>query len=138
MDCTLKPTDMIFYQEGNKTKSLGFEIHNEFLNKIPAIIQKNNKGTAPFAVPAGLFLLHQTLNDLENTNNKISINEVNKPESGEHEDIDGDLFKRLLELTKPGKKKKADSIKNSKKSNKTNTTRKSKTKSKKTSTRKRK
>lgn len=140
MDCILKPTDMIFYQEGDKTKSLGFEIHNEFLNKMPAIIQKNNKGTAPFAVPAGLFLLHQTLNDLENTNNKISINEVNKPESGEHEDIDGDLFKRLLELTKPGKKKnkKADSIKNSKKSNKTNTTRKSKTKSKKTSTRKRK
>tara|TARA_B110000902_G_C14042804_1_gene488527 strand:+ start:33 stop:449 length:417 start_codon:yes stop_codon:yes gene_type:complete len=138
MDCILKPTDMIFYQEGNKTKSLGFEIHNEFLNKMPAIIQKNNKDNTMLAVPAGLFLLHQTLDDLENTNNKVSINKENKLESGEHEDIDGELYKRLLELVKPGKNKKTDRIKYSKKSKKTNITRKSKTKTKKTTTRKRK
>ena len=101
-DYSMKPCDLIFYQEGDKTKSLGFEINNVYLNKMPAIIQTNGVDHQPsFAVPAGLFLLHQTLDSITNPS-QIPIKETTIiSDTGAHENIETDLYNRLLKLVEP-------------------------------------
>ena len=101
-DYSMKPCDLIFYQEGDKTKSLGFEINNVYLNKMPAIIQANRVNHQPgFAVPAGLFLLHQALDSITNPS-QIPIKEtIVVSDTGAHENIETDLYNRLLKLVEP-------------------------------------
>ena len=101
-DFLMKPDDLIFYQDGDKTKSLGFEIKNKYLNKMPAIIRCGNQQSS-FAVPAGLFLIHKTVNSMTN-NSQIPIEDVSFiSENGEHENIEHDLYTRLLKLIEPTK-----------------------------------
>jgi outer membrane biosynthesis protein TonB len=101
-DYSMKQCDLIFYQEGDKTKSLGFEIKNAYLNKMPAIIQTDRVGSqqSSFAVPAGLFLLHQTLDSMTNPS-QIPIKEIIISDTGEHENIETNLYNRLLKLVEP-------------------------------------
>jgi hypothetical protein len=98
----MKPCDLIFDQEGDKTKRLGFEINNVYLNKMPAIIQANRVNHQPsFAVPAGLFLLHQTLDSMTNPS-QIPIKETTIiSDTGEHENIETGLYNRVLKLVEP-------------------------------------
>ena len=102
-DYQLKPNDLIFYKEGGATKSLGFEIHNKYLNNMPAIVQiAGTKGNSPFAVPAGLYLMHQKLNNMGGS----QIEDVNIiQEGGGHEPVSGGLYDKLLAFVAPGGKK---------------------------------
>lgn len=102
----MKPSDLLFYQEGGVTKSLGFEINNKYLNKMPAIIQKGGKKEkqAPFAVPAGLYLMHKKLDSITGGGH---FEDKTIIQDGGHEPVNNDLYTRLLELAGPNKKKKA-------------------------------
>jgi|TARA_B110000858_G_scaffold139372_1_gene158238 hypothetical protein len=102
-DYQLKPNDLIFYKEGGATKSLGFEINNKYLNNMPAIVQiAGAKGKSPFAVPAGLFLMHQKLNNMGG----IKIEDVNViQEGGGHEPVDVGLYDKLLAFAASGGRK---------------------------------
>jgi outer membrane biosynthesis protein TonB len=101
-DYSMKQCDLIFYQEGDKTKSLGFEIKNAYLNKMPVIIQTDRVGhqQSSFAVPAGLYFLHKTLDSMTNPS-QIPIEEIIISDTGEHENIETDLYNRLLKLVEP-------------------------------------
>ena len=124
----MKPSDLLFYQEGGVTKSLGFEINNKYLNKMPAIIQKGGKNEkqAQFAVPAGLYLMHKKLDSITGGGH---FEDKTIIQDGGHESVNGDLYNSLLELAGPSKKKKATKKggENKKKKHKTRKKRKAKT-----------
>ena len=128
----MKPSDLLFYQEGGVTKSLGFEINNKYLNKMPAIIQKGGKKekNTPYAVPAGLYLMHQKLNIMIGGSGHFEDTTI-IDEGGGHESVDDSLYARLLELSGPttkqtrgGSKKKKTHKTRKKRKAKTRTTRK--------------
>jgi hypothetical protein len=120
----MKPSDLLFYQEGGVTKSLGFEINNKYLNKMPAIIQKGGKKEkdTPYAVPAGLYLMHQKLNMMIGGSGHFEDTTI-IDEGGGHESVDDSLYSRLLELSGPTTKQTRGGSKK-KKTHKTHKTRK--------------
>jgi hypothetical protein len=123
----MKPSDLLFYQEGGVTKSLGFEINNKYLNKMPAIIQKGGKKEkdTPYAVPAGLYLMHQKLNTMIGGSGHFEDTTI-IDEGGGHESVDDGLYATLLELSGPTKKKNVPTQGGGRKRKKTRKKRKSK------------
>ena len=124
-DFTFQPEDLIVYEDGGKLQSLGFEIKNSYLNKMPAIIQNGGTKNTPFAVPAGLYLNKRQLQAAVGGSNFEDTRNIQ--EDGGHETITGDLYNTLLELVAPrkggnknkNKKKKHATRKKKKKQNRT-------------------
>ena len=128
-DYTFQPEDLIVYEDGGGLQSLGFEIKNSYLNKMPAIIQNGGtKNNTPFAVPAGLYLNKKQLQAAIGGDNFKDTSNIQ--EDGGHETITGDLYNTLLELVAPRKggnnKKKKKHVTRKKKKKQNRTTRKNK------------
>ena len=117
----MEDSDLVFYQENGHTKSVGYKINNEYLNKIPALVQKGGGKDKSFAIPAGLYLMHEKLNQHSKTNFQTE-------DSQEAGVIGDDLYNRLLELSAPrkGGNKRKNNNTRKKRNKKNRTTRKKK------------
>jgi hypothetical protein len=94
--------NFVYHKNNGKVMAAGYSINNRLLEGgIPAIsnykIQKGGK-LETLAVPAGLFLLQQSIHTKSNALEKIEK---------ESEVIGDSLYDKLLELMEPKKKKKA-------------------------------
>ena len=106
----MEDSDLVFYEENGETKSLGYKVNNSLINRIPAMImtgggkgtKKGGTPTATYAVPAGLYLLHEKIQSTTKRSQQGGANEVGV--------IGDDLHERLLALAAPtarGRRKKA-------------------------------
>ncbi|ANS04290.1 hypothetical protein [uncultured Mediterranean phage] len=105
----MEDSDLVFYEENGETKSLGYKVNNSLINRMPAMVMTgggkgSKKGAAPktYAVPAGLYLLHEKIQSTTKQSQQGGANEVGV--------IGDDLHERLLALAAPtarGERKKA-------------------------------
>jgi len=89
---SLSADDFVYYKEGGSIKSLGYKINSEQLqNEAPALYGKQQSGggvVQNLAVPAGLFLLQQSVSDVP-----IATSTAATPEA-----IEEGLYNKLLSL----------------------------------------
>ena len=108
--------NFIYHKQGGQVMSAGYSINNKLLEGgIPALVQYKNQnggGIESLAVPAGLFLLQQSITSKTN-----ALETIEK----EPEVIGEGLYDKLLELMDP-----KTSAKKKKKKQKRKTRRKSK------------
>ena len=94
--------NFVYHKDGGKVMAAGYSINSKLLEGgIPAIANyKIQKGGSieTLAVPAGLFLLQQSISSKTN-----ALNTIEK----EPEVIGEGLYDKLLELMEPKKKKRA-------------------------------
>jgi len=93
--------NFIYHKQGGRVMSAGYSINNKLLEGgIPALVQyKNQKGGGieSLAVPAGLFLLQQSISSKTN-----ALDIIEK----EPEVISEGLYDKLLKLMEPKQKRK--------------------------------
>jgi hypothetical protein len=93
--------NFIYHKQGGRVMSAGYSINNKLLEGgIPALVQyKNQKGGGieSLAVPAGLFLLQQSISSKTN-----ALDIIKK----EPEVISEGLYDKLLKLMEPKQKRK--------------------------------
>jgi len=97
----MEDSDLVFYEENGETKSLGYKVNNSLINRMPAMVMtgggkgtKNGAATPKtYAVPAGLYLLHERNTAATNRSQQGGSNEVGV--------IGDDLHERLLALAAP-------------------------------------
>jgi hypothetical protein len=120
----MEDSDLVFYEENGETKSLGYKVNNSLINRLPAMImtggggkgsKKGKTAQKTYAVPAGLYLLHEKIQSTTNRNQHGGASEVGV--------IGNDLHERLLALAAPSARRKKASHKTRKKrrTNKRNT-----------------
>ena len=109
----MEDSDLVFYEENGQTKSLGYKVNNSLINRMPAMVMtgggKGSKkgGTCTtYAVPAGLYLLHEKIQSTTNRKHG-GASEVGV--------IGDDLHERLLALAAPSARRKKASHKTRKK-----------------------
>ena len=107
----MEDSDLVFYEENGETKSLGYKVNNSLINRLPAMImtggggkgsKKGKTAQKTYAVPAGLYLLHEKIQSTTKRSQQGGSNEVGV--------IGDDLYERLLSLAAPtarGRRKKA-------------------------------
>ena len=93
--------NFIYHKQGGQVMSAGYSINNKLLEGgIPALVQYKNQnggGIESLAVPAGLFLLQQSISSKTN-----ALDIIKK----EPEVISEGLYDKLLKLMEPKQKKK--------------------------------
>lgn len=111
----MEDSDLVFYEENGETKSLGYRVNNSLINRMPAMVMAgggkgSKKGAArqkTYAVPAGLYLLHEKI--------QSTTNRKQKSDALEAKVIGNDLHERLLALAAPSARRKKASHKTRKK-----------------------
>jgi len=111
----MEDSDLVFYEENGETKSLGYKVNNSLINRMPAMVMAGGgkgtkKGGTPastYAVPAGLYLLHEKIQSTTKRSQQGGTNEVGV--------IGDDLHERLLALAAPSARRKKTSHKTRKK-----------------------
>ena len=121
----MEDSDLVFYEENGETKSLGYKVNNSLINRMPALVMTGGgKGTkkegtpaSTYAVPAGLYLLHEKIQSTTKRSQQGGTNEVGV--------IGDDLHERLLALAAPthrgGRKKPSHKTRRKRRTNKRNT-----------------
>ena len=95
----MEDSDLVFYEENGETKSLGYRVNNSLINRMPAMVMAGGgKGSSAhrqktYAVPAGLYLLHEKIQSTTNRKQKSGALEAKV--------IGDDLHERLLALAAP-------------------------------------
>jgi hypothetical protein len=93
--------NFIYHKQGGQVMSAGYSINNKLLEGgIPALVQYKNQnggGIESLAVPAGLFLLQQSISSKTN-----ALDIIKK----EPEVISEGLYDKLLKLMEPKQKRK--------------------------------
>jgi hypothetical protein len=93
--------NFIYHKQGGQVMSAGYSINNKLLEGgIPALVQYKNQsggGIESLAVPAGLFLLQQSISSKTN-----ALDIIKK----EPEVISEGVYDKLLKLMDPKQKKK--------------------------------
>ena len=121
----MEDSDLVFYEENGETKSLGYKVNNSLINRMPAMVMAGGgkgtkKGGTPastYAVPAGLYLLHEKIQSTTKRSQQGGSNEVGV--------IGDDLHERLLALAAPtargGRKKPSHKTRKKRRTRKRNT-----------------
>lgn len=121
----MEDSDLVFYEENGETKSLGYKVNNSLINRMPAMVMTGGgkgtkKGGTPastYAVPAGLYLLHEKIQSTTKRSQQGGGNEVGV--------ISDDLHERLLALAAPtvrgGRKKPSHKTRKKRRTSKRNT-----------------
>ena len=110
----MEDSDLVFYEENGQTKSLGYKVNNSLINRMPAMVMtgggkgsKKGETRSTYAVPAGLYLLHEKIQSTTNRKQHGGASEVGV--------IGDDLHERLLALAAPSTRRKKASHKTRKK-----------------------
>lgn len=110
----MEDSDLVFYEENGQTKSLGYKVNNSLINRMPAMVMtgggkgsKKGETRSTYAVPAGLYLLHEKIQSTTNRKQHGGASEVGV--------IGDDLYERLLALAAPAARRKKASHKTRKK-----------------------
>jgi len=111
----MEDSDLVFYEENGEIKSLGYKVNNSLINRMPAMVmtgggkgsKKGRTSQKTYAVPAGLYLLHEKIQSTTNRKQHGGANEVGV--------IGDDLHERLLALAAPSARRKKASHKTRKK-----------------------
>ena len=110
--------DLVVYMENGQAMSVGYKVDNTLINDSPLVVMKGGaKGKPVFAIPAGLFSLHQKLQTTSASSGARSF-EIQQ----QAEVMGEDLYSRLLELAAPrkgGSKKRRNTRKKRKTSKRT-------------------
>ena len=121
----MEDSDLVFYEENGETKSLGYRVNNSLINRMPAMVMAgggkgSKKGAVrqkTYAVPAGLYLLHEKIQSTTNRKQKGGALEAKV--------IGDDLHERLLALAAPsarrGRKKASHKTRKKRRTSKRNT-----------------